>query len=167
LASTNIRQNGLFRKCARLARFANIRQEEIAAAELGKALTMITQRFKSSGLKVSEGKTEIAIFYKNNCHPAEVLIIDTTVRTKDTIKVLGIKMDTMLSWHEQVNNTVNNVQSRINAIRKIQELFLADELVQLLKTYCYPSLYYSFNVWLTPSLNAKLPLCSSNYLNDP
>jgi hypothetical protein len=130
--------------------------KENAAAELGKALTMITQWFKSSGLKVNEGKTEIAIFYKNNCNPAEVLIINTTVRTKDTIKVLGITMDTTLSWHEQVNNTVNNVQSRINAIRKIQRFFLADELLQLLKTYCYPSLYYASNVWLTPSLNAKL-----------
>jgi hypothetical protein len=109
--------------------------KENAAAELGKALTMITQWFKSSGLKVNEGKTEIAIFYKNNCNPAEVLIINTTVRTKDTIKVLGITMDTTLSWHEQVNNTVNNVQSRINAIRKIQRFFLADELLQLLKTF--------------------------------
>ncbi len=33
---------------------------------------------------------------------------------------------------------------------------LTDEILQLLKAYCYPSLYYASNVWLTPSLNAKL-----------
>ena len=43
--------------------------KENAAAKLGKALTIITQWFKSSGLKVNKGKTEIAIFYKNNCNP--------------------------------------------------------------------------------------------------
>ena len=45
------------------------RTKENAAAKLGKALTIITQWFKSSGLKVNKGKTEIAIFYKNNCNP--------------------------------------------------------------------------------------------------
>jgi hypothetical protein len=32
---------------------------------------------------------------------------------------------------------------------------LNDELLRLLKTYCYPLLYYVSNVWLTPSLNAN------------
>jgi hypothetical protein len=130
--------------------------KETASEELGMALTMISLWFKSSGLKVNEGKTEIAIFNKHNCTPTNVLINGTTVRTKDTIKVLGITMDTTLTWYEQVNNAVNNVQSKIHAIRKIQRFFLEDELLQLLKTYCYPSLYYASNVWLNPSLNAKL-----------
>ena len=55
-----------------------------------------------------------------------------------------------------ISNIVNNVQSKIKAIRKIQRFFLEDELLQLLKTYCYPSLYYASSVWLNPSLNAKL-----------
>jgi hypothetical protein len=112
--------------------------------------------FKSSGLKVNEEKTEITIFYKNNCNTSDVLINGNNVRTKNTIKVLGLMMDTTLTWHEHVSNTVNNVQSKIHAIRRIQRYFLNDELLQLLKTYCYPSLYYASNVWLTPSLNANL-----------
>jgi hypothetical protein len=79
-----------------------------------------------------------------------------TVRTKGTIKVLGIMMDTTLTWYEQVNNAVNNVQSKIHAIRKIQRFFLEDELLQLIKTYCYPSLYYASSIWLNPSLSVKL-----------
>jgi hypothetical protein len=73
-----------------------------------------------------------------------------------TIKVLRIMMDTMLTWYEHISNTVNNVQSKIHAIRRIQRFFLNDELLQLLKTYCYHSLYYTSNIWLTPSLNANL-----------
>ncbi len=42
------------------------RTKESAVVELGKALTTISLWFKSSGLKVNEGKTEITIFYKNN-----------------------------------------------------------------------------------------------------
>jgi hypothetical protein len=65
-------------------------------------------------------------------------------------------MDTTLSWHEHVNNTVNKVQSKINAIRMIQRNFMSDKLLQLLKTYSYPSRYYALGVWLNPSLNTKL-----------
>ena len=116
--------------------------KENAVTELGKALTMMSLWFKNSGLKVNEEKTEITIFHINNCNPADVLINGTNVRTKNTIKVLGIVMDTTLTWHEHVSNTVNNIQSKIHAIRRIQRYILNDELLQLLKTYCYPSLYY-------------------------
>ena len=84
------------------------RMKENVAAELGTTLTMITKWFKSSGLKVNKTKTEITIFQKNNCNPAEVLINGKTVRMRDTIKVLGTTMDTTLTWQEQVNNTVKN-----------------------------------------------------------
>ncbi len=72
------------------------------------------------------------------------------------MKVLGITMDTTLTWNEHVNNTISNVQSKIHADRMIQRFFMTDEILQLLKAYCYPSLYYASSVWLTPSLNAKL-----------
>ena len=130
--------------------------KENAVVELGKALTNISLWFKSSGLKVNEEKTEIAIFYKNNCNPSDLLVNRINVRTKNTIKVLGIMMDTTLTWHEHVSNAVQNTQSKIHAIRRIQRFFQNDEILQLLKTYCYPSLYYASSVWLSPSLNTKL-----------
>jgi uncharacterized alkaline shock family protein YloU len=65
---------------------------------------------------VNDRKTEIANFSKNNCNPEDVTVNGVMIRTKKTIRVT---MDTMLSWHEHVNNTVNNVQSKINAILMI------------------------------------------------
>ena len=130
--------------------------KENLLTDIGEALTAISLWFRRSGLKVNEEKTEIAIFYKDNCNPEDVLINGMIVRTKGTIKVLGITMDTTLTWNEHINNTISNVQSKIHAVRMIQRFFLTDEILQLLKAYCYPSLYYASNVWLTPSLNAKL-----------
>ncbi len=72
------------------------------------------------------------------------------------MKVLGATMDTTLSWNEQVNNAVSNVQSKIHAVRMIQRFFMTDEILQLLKAYSYPSLYYASSVWLSSSLSAKL-----------
>ena len=68
---------------------------------------------------MNDRKTEIANFSKNNCNPEDVTVNGVMIRTKKTIRVLGVTMDTMLSWHEHVNNTVNNVQSKINAILMI------------------------------------------------
>jgi hypothetical protein len=85
-----------------------------------------------------------------------VLINGNNLRAMNTIRVLQIMMETTLTWHEHISNTVNNVQSKIHAIIRIQCYFLNDELLQLLRMYCYPSLYYASNVWLTSSLNANL-----------
>ena len=65
---------------------------------IGVALTAISLWFQSSGLKVNEEKTEIAIFYKDNCNPEDVQINGTIIKTMGTIKVLGISMDTTLNW---------------------------------------------------------------------
>ena len=65
-------------------------------------------------------------------------------------------MDSTLTWNDHLNKTVNNIQSKIHAIRVIQRYFEKDKLLTLLKTYCYPSLYYASNVWLTPVLTANL-----------
>jgi hypothetical protein len=85
-----------------------------------------------------------------------VLINGTVVRTKATMKVLGVTMDTALNWNEQVNNPVSNVQSKIHAVRMIQRFFMTDKILQLLKAYCYPFLYYASSIWLSPSLSPKL-----------
>jgi hypothetical protein len=58
---------------------------------------------------VNEEKTEIAILNKDNCNPKDVLVNGMIVRTKGTIKALGITMDTMLTWIEHINNTISNV----------------------------------------------------------
>jgi hypothetical protein len=135
---------------------ASSRTKESLVTEIGEALTTISLWFRSSGLKVNEEKTEIVIFYKDNCNPEDVLINGTIIRTKAKMKVLRITMDTTLTWNEHVNNAISNVQSKIHAVRMIQRFFMTDEILQLLKAYCYPSLYYASSVWLTPSLNAKL-----------
>jgi hypothetical protein len=132
------------------------RSKENLVTNIGVALTAVSLWFQSSGLKVNEEKTELAIFYKDNCNPEDALMNGTIIRTKGTIKVLGITMDTTLTWNEHISNAVSNVQSKIHAVRMIQRFFLTDEILQLLKAYCYPSLYYASSVWLTPSLNAKL-----------
>jgi hypothetical protein len=67
--------------------------------DVGDALTRISLWFRNSGLKVNKEKTEIVIFYKNNCIPEDVLINGTTVRTKATMKVLRITMDATLTWN--------------------------------------------------------------------
>jgi len=130
--------------------------KEQVTTEIGTVLTEMTIWFKNSGLKVNETKTEIAVFFKTNTCSEEVIVNAQMIKTKNVIKVLGVMMDTTLSWHKHVTAAVSKMQSKIHAIHVIQRYFLKDEILQLLKMYCYPSLYYASSVWLTPSLAANL-----------
>jgi hypothetical protein len=69
------------------------------------------------------------------------------IKTKNVTKVLGVMMDTTLSWHEHVTAAVSKMQSKIHSIYFIQRFSKKDKILELLKTYCYPSLYYMFSVW--------------------
>jgi hypothetical protein len=75
------------------------RSKDAVIKEVGEALAAVSLWFKNSGLKVNDGKTEVAIFNKNNCNPEDVTVNGVMIRTKNTIRVLGVTMDTTLSCH--------------------------------------------------------------------
>ncbi len=45
------------------------------------------------------------------------MITEKIFRAKNTMKVLGVLMDSTLTWNDHINKTVNNIQSKIHAIR--------------------------------------------------
>ncbi len=92
------------------------------------------------------------------CHGL-VLWISASLRMRHLITLkLCFRKTQNFNWQKnRFRNTtklIDNVQSKIHAVRMIQRFFMTDEILQLLKVHCYPSLYYASSVWLTPSLNA-------------
>ena len=57
------------------------------------------------------------------------MITEKIFRAKNTMEVLRVLMDSTLTWNDHINKTVNNIQSKIHAIRVIQCYFEKDELL--------------------------------------
>ena len=125
-------------------------------AEMQGKIERITTWLVGSGLKVNPAKTEICLFHKSDTTPIIIETPTSQITSKQTINVLGVIFDTKLQWSPQVANSIKKANSALNAIRLIKKFFNFTELLQLLTSNFYSTLYYNAEIWLLPSLKAQL-----------
>ena len=109
-----------------------------------------------SGLKVNESKTELCLFYKKDTPPVEITLNNISVRSNDTMNVLGVCFDSKLSWAKQISNTISKANTALHAIKLIKKHFSTPEILQLLTSNFYSILYYNSEIWHIPGLKPIL-----------
>jgi len=126
---------------------------ELLVQRLQSNATRLAMWFKNSGLVVNESKTEICIFHKTKKISANFVIGEAIVTSKNTLKVLGIIMDSNLNWEHQVSK-ISQECTKINAgFHILKKYFIKEELLILATSIYYSKLYYAASVWLMPSLS--------------
>ena len=123
---------------------------------LEKKIKMLTKWLRDSGMTVNEEKTEICLFYNSNVNPVDVTINNITIKSKQSINILGVQFDAKLNCEQHISNTINKAKSTLHGIRLIKRYFNKTELKQLLTSNFYSVLYYSAEIWMIPSLHANL-----------
>ena len=124
--------------------------------DMKKTIESITKWLRQSGLKVNELKTELCLFHRKDQPPVQITVNDSTIISKDHIKVLGIIFDSKLQWHYQIQNTVNKSKRALNAISLIRKYFSKSQLLTIVTSIYYSSLYYNAEIWLLPTLKPQL-----------
>ena len=82
-------------------------------------LKIITKWLTDSGLKVNETKTELSHFYRKDSLPVEISVNNTAIKSKDTMNVLGITIDSKLNWAKHIANQINKSYGALHAIKLI------------------------------------------------
>ena len=88
--------------------------------------------------------------------PVVLTINDIVLKSKNSIKVLGITFDAKLQWHLQVCNTVTKSKRALHAINLIKKYFTNKQLLELITSNYLSILYYNADVWVLPSLAPNL-----------
>ena len=68
---------------------------------LTEKLTLIKKWLKDSGLSVNESKNEVCAFHRRHTPNIEIVLNNVTVKSKQTMNVLGVLFDSTLSWAQQ------------------------------------------------------------------
>ena len=108
---------------------------------------MLSRRSDWIFLQINAAKMQaIAIglsSYQYEFHPN-----DSNVHTKDTLKILGVVLDSKLTFKAHIKEQLNKACAKASALRRIRKFISKDVLVRLYKAYVLPHLeYYSPLYW--------------------
>ena len=128
-------------------------EKKTALEDLKRKLERIIKWLKESGLKVNESKTELCIFHRTENTDGSLLIDNVLINSKSEINVLGITFDSKLQWCSQVSRAIKGANKSLQAVKLIRKYFTTTEIVQLLTSNFYSTLYYGSEIWHIPTLN--------------
>lgn len=104
---------------------------------------------------VNPSKTEVVIFGKNELETI-VRFAGIPVRSSQTMKALGITIQSNLKWNTQVSNVINKAQAKLSLLRKIRKYLTVEQFLVIATSQIYSGAYYASQVWLNCTLSAKL-----------
>jgi len=117
---------------------------------------ILTNWFKDSGLVVNENKTEFCVFHKSKKTTCEIVINDVIIKSRSTLKTLGVTFDENLTWENHIQNVEKNCNKINMGFRILREHFNQDELVCLMTSLYFSKMYYAAETWLSPNMPVKL-----------
>ena len=88
------------------------------------------------------------------------------IPTTTQIKILGMIVDSNMSWDNQYDHAIKEANHNLYAIKVIAKYFSKEEKRTLLTSLFYSKLYYGSEIWHIPgrsmTQNKKLKLASAN-----
>lgn len=92
-------------------------------------------------LQINAAKTQ-AIAIGPSSYQYDFHLNDSNVHTKDTLKILGVVLDSKLTFKAHIKQQLNKGCAKASALRRIRKFISKDVLVRLYKAYVLPHLDY-------------------------
>jgi len=121
----------------------------------------------NSGLKVNVSKTEVVIFARTKMK-ANFNIGGNLIMSKESMRVLGVIFDSKFDWSEHITTVINKANKIQFGLASLKKYFGIEELLGLVTSLGYSTLYYGAPVWLSRNLTdynlRRLLRCTSGLI---
>jgi len=109
---------------------------------------------KTRGMVVNQSKTELIIFNNDKTPPLRTVRVgNDTISTKTNIKALGVLIDNKLSCYAHVHSVTQRLKGLMAGLWIIASKLDKGMLIRIITAQIFSILYYSCQLWLTPSLS--------------
>ncbi len=109
--------------------------------DLKNELEMIVKWLKDSGLQINGAKTEVCLFHHSDQPFVLIEIMNQQIRSKKSMNILGVVLDSKMNWHQQVSNAIKKGNKSLYAIKMIKSYFNPTE-IKILLDYFFTLLFY-------------------------
>ena len=125
-------------------------------------LGVLSSWFRKNYLQINAAKTQ-AIAIGPSTYQYVFHLNDSYVHTKDTLKILGVVLDSKLTFKEHIKEQLNKACAKASALRRIRKFVFKDVLVRLYKAYVLPHLEYCSPVLLGVGNAETTKIETTNY----
>ena len=113
-------------------------------------------------LHINGEKTQAMILGKSQ-YSYDLKVDNQTIKTEDTLKILGVTLDEELNFKPYIKDTPRKVFAKIAAIRRLKRMVPKETLIKLYKAYILPYLEYCSPLLIGISKTLKNKLENANY----
>ena len=116
-------------------------------------ITAAQRWYRNNSMKNNIGKTEVIVFNtdQKRSHQITIEVIDegkpVTIKSKTNIKILGVIIDSNLSWSNQVNAVKKKAFNVTRSIHRINHLLPRKQRIQLYNAIISPQFSYADIIW--------------------
>jgi hypothetical protein len=128
--------------------------KEELVQNIERKLVQHSKWLRELGMVVNTSKTEMVYFSKDSS-TMSVQCEGHSLVSKHELNVLGVIVDSKMSWEPQLRKVKLGCQRFKPALRFLRSKLKKKELIQVISAHYYSKLYYCSEVWYTP-LKSKL-----------
>ena len=124
---------------------------------LNQDLNVLVTWFSQNYLIVNSIKTQ-GMVLGSHTHVPEFFIGETKVESANSLKILGVTIDSKLTYCEHISNMLKKVYAKIGVLRRLKRLMPRNVSLSLYKAYLLPHLEYCspLLIGINKTLNSKL-----------
>jgi len=107
------------------------------------------------GMVINKDKTELIVYDKDPNATNEMKLEKTAVSSSSHIKALGIIITKNLCWSKQISSQINKTNRLISSVRHLGRWLKDDDLLKVITSKYFGTIYYAAPVWMTTTLDNK------------
>ena len=104
--------------------------------------------YKANRLEANPEKFQCVLMGRKGAIPTSIQLYDVSIKTSNEINVLGIILDSKLSFNTYVKNICNRASSQINALKRIGKFLNIDARLRIYKSLKRANFSYNPVIWI-------------------
>ena len=109
-------------------------------------------------MKTNPGKFQFIILGKKQCNKAKLKINSIVINKSDTVELLGITIDNVLTFNEHINNFCRIASYKLYTLRRIKKYLTQDQAKFLYNAFINSHFSYMPIIWMFCRKNQYLKI---------
>ena len=138
------------------ALFYEASTKELLERKINNDLIQVSKWLIANKLSLNVAKSNFIVFGQKNNLSLSVLLNNNIISQKESVKYLGIFLDSKLNWNFHISHVKNRLSSAIAIIYKLRNFVNINIMRDIYYSYVYSNILYGIELWGAANKNSLI-----------